>query len=96
MAQTTDGTGLVPGGVIATWSLTGETVPGEEPAALADRPQAEQVFVRPDANGKITGDMVEDRRRAIQVAESVAGHVDGHTSSATAPAHAGFTPLSRP
>src|ERR1700751_4538711 len=41
MAQTTEGTGLVPAGVIATRSLTGETLPAAAPAVLADRPHAE-------------------------------------------------------
>jgi hypothetical protein len=41
MAQTTEGTGLVPAGVIATRPLTGETLPGAAPAVLADLPHAE-------------------------------------------------------
>jgi hypothetical protein len=41
VAQTTDDTGLVPGGVIAMRPWAGETLPGEGPAPLADRPQAE-------------------------------------------------------
>src|SRR5215470_7069056 len=37
VAQTTEGTGLAPAGVIDTKPLTGETLPGDE---FADRPQA--------------------------------------------------------
>ena len=42
--QTTEGTGLVPGGVIATRPLIGETLGNADPDGLgfpADRPQAE-------------------------------------------------------
>ena len=41
VAQTIKGTGLTPAGVVATRPLTGDTLPADEPALLADRPQAD-------------------------------------------------------
>jgi hypothetical protein len=41
VAQTTELTGLTPAGVIATRPLTGDISPADEPALLADRPQAD-------------------------------------------------------
>src|SRR5262249_8060449 len=56
-------------------------------------PVIEQIGVGPDRDPDPCRDPIHHRGRPIQVAETVAGHIDGHASSATASAHPRVSPL---